>query len=901
MHKSERRRSSAVAMIGFHFKIYALFILVLFVTCTIVQTVGANFNVPFGTTKKHNGVDGSIYVDDEKWLQFDQNTALFANSQWYSQSEKNGVSLVNTRKYAGDDIYGKFNSVELTWSINNQNNADFSTEVRSYVNEEIAVFTATILSTGGLKNTSSSIKKLPILNFPSIYLSSKTKKYDTGIVDKLGYAYFHGLWQGPVVKQNLQILPRLPERHEGPVIFTNSKGKTVLIGPLNDPLNLVFQITNSNGGNRGNEKVLSFGPSQMLQSLPEKYTYSVVAVFGEGATKTIQRYGKLLLGFPASTLKNVANEMRSSRVPDPFLEKVTAWTDNGAYFFYDKLGQTRLPSAQSALPKWINLLNAAGISVNSLQLDGWWMNQTTSAQNSNLIPDWKQFRNSLGKDVNLLLYKTYFSKNYDLFEKYNKTQSPKGVWYPVGEDAYKFYTDLFNAFVALGAKAFETDFMSDHLLPTPGFASYVEGLPLYHDGLAKAALDQNLPVQFCMPSICQVLATAKYRAVTNVRVSTDYATEKVPDKTGADGWVENYVIGIPSLITWAIGVAPSKDIVVTTEMKKPTGGMQVIYQNSEMDFALAVLSTGPVGLGDAPNFTNISLVQKGIRIDGTLLKPDKPLTAVDSTFVPTSTRPHGLIGFLPTTKDGDCNFSKTSCSPSLDQTHTSIPLFENYAMSLYETTMGDEEDKKINGNIAVWHIMLSMHLASFAPPLNDFFPEVPLFSKALNNLGSFKEWRWSKCSKGQKINSDCLHMLQENIVPDVSSGPSRSVGVNGSDAYRLFHFSPNLPVPSSAGPANKSNVDTKSWIMLGEIGKIVPMSNVRFKAIGVTSETSLSADNFLNRGTTVSSCLEWTMVGGKNENVCVGAVSPSGIYMEDCFVVTDDNLHENEEKFKFCE
>ena len=176
---------------------YASFVLILFVTCTIVQTVGANFNVPFGTTKKHNGVNGSIYVDDEKWLQFDQNTALFANSQWYSQSEKNGVSLVNTRKYAGDDIYGKFNSVELTWSINNQNNADFSTEVRSYVNEEIAVFTATILSTGGLKNTSSSIKKLPILNFPSIYLSSKTKKYDTGIVDKLGYAYFHGLWQGP--------------------------------------------------------------------------------------------------------------------------------------------------------------------------------------------------------------------------------------------------------------------------------------------------------------------------------------------------------------------------------------------------------------------------------------------------------------------------------------------------------------------------------------------------------------------------------------------------------------------------------------------------------------------------------------------------------------------------------
>jgi hypothetical protein len=115
-------------MIGFF---NTSFVLILCVTCTIVQSVSAKFNVPFGTNKKQTGVDGSIHVDDEKWLQFDQNTALFANSQWHSQSEKNGISLVNTRKYSGADIYGKFNSVELAWSINSQNNnADFSTEVR---------------------------------------------------------------------------------------------------------------------------------------------------------------------------------------------------------------------------------------------------------------------------------------------------------------------------------------------------------------------------------------------------------------------------------------------------------------------------------------------------------------------------------------------------------------------------------------------------------------------------------------------------------------------------------------------------------------------------------------------------------------------------------------------------
>ena len=261
------------------------------------------------------------------------------------------------------------------------------------------------------------------------------------------------------------------------------------------------------------------------------------------------------------------------------------------------------------------------------------------------------------------MYKAFFTESYDLFEKYDKVQSPKGVYYPSAEDAYKFYSEVFDGFISFGAKAFETDFMSDHLLPTPGLARNVNGLPLYHGGLAKAALEHSLPVQFCMPTVCQVIATANYPAITNVRVSTDYATETIPGNTGQDGWVENYVIGLPSLITWAVGVSPSKDIVVTTQLKKPIGGMTKIYKNCEMDFLLAVLSTGPVGLGDAPNYTNITLVKTGIRRDGTLLKPSKPLTGVDSTFIP-SNRAHGEIGFLPVTKDGDCsNNTKSSCSP----------------------------------------------------------------------------------------------------------------------------------------------------------------------------------------------------------------------------------------------
>ena len=66
--------------------------------------------------------------------------------------------------------------------------------------------------------------------------------------------------------------------------------------------------------NGNNKKVFSYGPSQMIESLPINYTYSVAAVLApiNGATNTIQRYGKMLLGHQASTMEDVAKTMKQS-------------------------------------------------------------------------------------------------------------------------------------------------------------------------------------------------------------------------------------------------------------------------------------------------------------------------------------------------------------------------------------------------------------------------------------------------------------------------------------------------------------------------------------------------------------------------------------------------------------
>ena len=53
---------------------------------------------------------------------------------------------------------------------------------------------------------------------------------------------------------------------------------------------------------------------------------------------------------------------------------------------------------------------------------------------------------------------------------------------------------------------------------------------------------------------------------------------------------------------------------------------------AELHVVIALMTTGPVGISDLMGMTNAPLAQRTITMDGTLLKPSKPLTSVDSAL-----------------------------------------------------------------------------------------------------------------------------------------------------------------------------------------------------------------------------------------------------------------------------
>ncbi len=80
----------------------------------------------------------------------------------------------------------------------------------------------------------------------------------------------------------------------------------------------------------------------------------------------------------------------------------------------------------------------------------------------------------------------------------------------------------------------------------------------------------------------------------------------------------------------AIGLAPFKDVFWSSTLEPGApykGSPREVLPDREM--VIATLSTGPVGSGDAINYTNVERIMRCCRQDGLILKPDRPLTMIN--------------------------------------------------------------------------------------------------------------------------------------------------------------------------------------------------------------------------------------------------------------------------------
>ena len=208
----------------------------------------------------------------------------------------------------------------------------------------------------------------------------------------------------------------------------------------------------------------------------------------------------------------------------------------------------------------------------------------------------------------------------------------KGTKLVVPADSYAFFSDLFdlgNAQTNGRMKAYEIDFLDSNFQGSASMFESVHSADQWYGGMARAALERGIAIQYCLPSATDMLQALALPAVVQARASNDYVNK-----------IDNpFTLGGASLLMGAVRIAPSKDTLWTASPQPGTmsdtehNGLSYTTQpHVALDAVLATLSLGPVGISDGLAQADAGLISQAFRSanDSTLLRPSRPLSWVDS-------------------------------------------------------------------------------------------------------------------------------------------------------------------------------------------------------------------------------------------------------------------------------
>jgi hypothetical protein len=270
--------------------------------------------------------------------------------------------------------------------------------------------------------------------------------------------------------------------------------------------------------------------------------------------------------------------------------------------------------------------------------------------NAHKVPGGIQaFQRALG--LPLQLYAPYLCNTTDYVQNFTLIRSNPALpgcaaydfYNPAPEHALEYFSFLMDLVLDYGGTLFEPDFLHQNHLCMDELISVVGAAEALFGGMATAAQERGIAIQFCFATPHVMLWTLGAPAVTNARVSYDYF------------YGSSWDVGSSSLMAWAANSAPSKDTLwssdngaqATTRGGCAKSGCPPDHSGAGavLHTVLAALSTGPVGYSDAPNETDVTLVMRTCDAAGNLLQPSRPLVAVDSTHAtgPGGAPPPGYV------------------------------------------------------------------------------------------------------------------------------------------------------------------------------------------------------------------------------------------------------------------
>ncbi|CAF2075690.1 unnamed protein product [Rotaria magnacalcarata] len=551
----------------------------------------------------------TIIINDHVWLRSSR-TAIYADNQWYS-SHDNSLPLANITYVQGTDPnLGNWNETQLIYDLARSGN---HTKVVGHIRQWNSISAITFhLDTGNQVMTNTIPLNVESVRtvFPSFHIERIDKN------DQRGYFTFEGEMSGDNHKHAgrwdaLSDVIR-SGMNGGPIAIFNftQRGEKDLL--VLSPFSQFMATSLSQTIN-----VLEYGVMGSILSIPANYNHSMIIYYSpRGINEGLREWGQ--------TMQQAYNRTNQNRLNDLTINYLGYYTDNGAYYYYNT---EKGINYEETL---IDIYHKISLPFHYIQLDSWWYYKgirdgvSEWIARPDIFPDGlQQVHRRLG-NISLAAHNRYWAFDTVYKQNYSFVQEEtNGQALPIGNDS--FWIDLFTQAHDWGLVLYEQDWL-DH--------QTIDFLPTRTDinigyqwlmSMGEAGEKLGINIQYCMSLPRHILQALQIPRVTQARTSIDYAVHIVLPINA------QWAIGISSLLADAVGLAPFKDVFWSSsfEPDAPYPGLhREILPDREM--AVATLSTGLVSPGDAINYTNVERIMRCCRQDGLILKPDRPLTMINT-------------------------------------------------------------------------------------------------------------------------------------------------------------------------------------------------------------------------------------------------------------------------------
>lgn len=792
----------------------------------------------------------SVQVSNALWLE-DGDTALHTGGDpgtWVSVGGGTLHASTIEEVTSTDPILGPFTSLRITYSMAALGIPLFVTTHMCYKDSDLIEWRsewpqgASRITSQGFQYTDAqfynfNVSNHPVSHFPSFKLGP------TAAVSSLGHAQWAGEFSWHLNNFGVSLEGYVGGQLGGPTVIhtptfaSNTKPMAGVLGTLGGHKDAIMGIVNDCNSS---EWRWVFGPHGHFPSLPSGHTARLGFVVPSGGryavypgdtgiTAAVYEYG--------GVLRALDQTRRFAAEDDVGVSSLSMWTDNGGVYdgdFWDMPGNAGTGGV--LFSKWKNALATQGVPAKSLQLDPYWFSRGEPG-NKDWVPSLSVFGEggweaTLACGWNPTLY-TYMwaghpSQLAPAFQPFSFLTSPimdnfmHGPFTRVsGGDSAGFYALLMSRCVGWGCVGFEIDFLDFNYFSFEDAMQSPGAWDAFLGGLSQAGEAAGVPIQLCMPLPSDLLMSAALPGVSNIRASSDDDLEYAEEG--------RWRIGFTSLLLGSLDVRPFQD-QIWTHSTYPTD-FPIPYdkgycQNAtELGVAIGALSTGPLGLGDAVGATNATLVSFAVASNGVILKPSLPATPLDFWFSYPSALQKGRAevwqapSFIPLRGLGGRG--------GLERYHHKSPTIPTPVPGTFPNITSCP--------------YLSLLLVDLPPP-SPTSPSLLLYPKdttpSLTYCGGssmgYVVVPWSpgqetmakRCAQGAPAN-DCVVGFE---VGEGGSGlelttapPPHTANLKGGNhSFEVLSFAPFWGSVGGAG-----------WVLLGEIGKFVRVSPVRFTSVSV--------------------------------------------------------------------